>query len=210
MNRFISMIKYGLSNTKLGLRIFKRKWHKRNLHNDTSAGNIFPIDKVFVGNKTYGRLIVESFGDNDACLKIGNWCSITTDTKFLLGGEHDYKRISTFPIEKYMLGERPHILSKGDIVIDDDVWIGYGCIILSGVHIGQGAVVAAGSVVNKDIPPYAIYAGGKVVKYRFDEEQIERLLKIDFGKITDEYVRNNKEMFTGNLNTDDVERILSV
>jgi len=61
------------------------------------------------------------------------------------------------------------------IVISDDVWIGAGAIILSGVNIGRGAIVAAGSVVNKNVPPYAIVGGipAKVIKYRWDEKTIE-------------------------------------
>lgn len=67
--------------------------------------------------------------------------------------------------------------SKGDIVVKDDVWIGYGSIILSGVHIGQGAVIAAGSVVSHDVPPYAIVGGvpARLIKYRFSEEMTKKL-----------------------------------
>lgn len=69
---------------------------------------------------------------------------------------------------------------KGDIIVDDDVWIGYGATIMSGVHIGQGAVV------TKNVSPYAIVGGvpAKVIKYRFELEMIEELLKIDYSKLT--------------------------
>ena len=67
--------------------------------------------------------------------------------------------------------------------------------ILSGVHIGQGAVIAAGAVVTNDIPPYAIVGGvpAKVIKYRFDKQIIEELLKVDFSKLTKEMVLSHKD-----------------
>ena len=82
--------------------------------------------------------------------------------------------------EKYEAEDRT---TKGKIIIDDDVWIGAHAIILSGVHIGQGAIIAAGSVVAKDVPPYAIFGNGKVLKYRFEQELINKLLKVDYSRI---------------------------
>ncbi len=75
-----------------------------------------------------------------------------------------------------------HPSCKGDIIIENDVWIGAKATVMSGVTIHNGAVVAAGSVVTKDVPPYAIVAGNpaKVVKYRFTEEQIKKLLQISW------------------------------
>ncbi|MGN9105593.1 DapH/DapD/GlmU-related protein [Oliverpabstia intestinalis] len=83
--------------------------------------------------------------------------------------------------------------AKGDIRVDDDVWIGYGASIMSGVHIGQGAVVAAGAVVTKDVPPYAIVGGvpAKVIKYRFEPEMIEELLKVDYSELTKEDIEKH-------------------
>ncbi len=83
--------------------------------------------------------------------------------------------------------------TKGDIIVDDDVWIGYGATILSGVHIGQGAVVAAGAVVSKDVPPYAIVGGvpAKVIKYRFNQEMIHELLNVDYSKLTKKMVEEH-------------------
>lgn len=75
--------------------------------------------------------------------------------------------------------------AKGDIIVEDDAWIGYGAAILSGVHIGQGAVVAADSIVTKDVPPYAIVGGvpAKVIKYRFAPEMIAELMKVDYSRL---------------------------
>jgi serine acetyltransferase len=96
-----------------------------------------------------------------------------------------------------------HPSCKGDITIENDVWIGAKATVMSGIKIGNGAVVAAGSVVTKDVPPYAIVAGNpaKIVKYRFDESQIEKLLQIswwnwDEGKIRD----NAMKMWSDDIN----------
>ena len=80
------------------------------------------------------------------------------------------------------------------VIIDDDVWIGYGAIIMSGVHIAQGAVVAAGAVVVKDVPAYAIVGGvpAKVIKYRFSPEKIEMVKKqLNYNTITKDWVRSH-------------------
>ena len=94
-----------------------------------------------------------------------------------------------------MLGESLEGTSKGDIIVADDVWIGYRATILSGVHIGQGAVIAAGAVVTKDVPPYAIVGGvpARVIKYRFPEEMVGELMRIDYSKLTEEMVREHIE-----------------
>ena len=80
--------------------------------------------------------------------------------------------------------------TKGDIIVEDDVWIGIHAIILSGVHIGRGAIIAAGAVVTNDIPPYAIVGGvpAKLIKYRFDHDLINSLLKIDYSKLTNKII----------------------
>ena len=83
---------------------------------------------------------------------------------------------------------------KGPIIVGDDVWIGLNSIILSGVTIGQGAVIGARSVVAKDVPPYAVYVGNKVVKYRFNDDIIQKLLKFDYSKLTDEDIKENREL----------------
>lgn len=172
--------------------LFKKKWRKLNSHNETYPENIFNESLVTVGRKTYGRLYVSMFNDKYK-LKIGSFCSIGPNVCFLLSSDHPLNNISTFPFKvKYGL-EKFEGISKGDIVVEDDVWIGYGAIILSGIHIGQGAVIAAGSVVTKDVSPYAVVGGNpaRVIKYRFDSEIIEELKKIDFSKLEDRKIFNN-------------------
>ena len=70
-----------------------------------------------------------------------------------------------------------------DIVIEDDVWIGYDCIVLPGAHTGKGSVIGARSVVTGNIPPYSIYVGNKVIKKRFSDEIVDLIADIDFSRI---------------------------
>lgn len=170
----------------------KRKWRKMNPHNFTSIS--FEVDpkKVLVGNGTYGELIIYNNG-TDSVVKIGHYCSIGPNVTFLVGAEHEMNQISTYPFKTMILKEGEEATSKGDIVVDDDVWIGYGSIILSGVHIGQGAVIAAGSIVTKDVEPYAIVAGNpaRILKYRFEKDLIDKLLSIDFEKLNEKKIKDS-------------------
>jgi len=134
------------------------------------------------GRGSYGHPKIIRWG-SETKLKIGNYCSIADDVVILLGGEHHAEWITTFPFNVLML-EFNHISdspnTKGDIIIGNDVWLGYGSIIRSGVTIGDGAVIGAGAVVAKDIEPYAIVAGNPVqlIRKRFDDETIKWLLEI--------------------------------
>lgn len=183
---------------KIHLYFFRKRWRKKNGHNTTIALNEFITDCVSVGEYTYGGLRIINYNENEK-LKIGNYCSIAQEVTFILNADHRMDTISSFPFKVKVLDEHVEGTSKGDIVVDDDVWIGYGATIMSGVHIGQGAVVAAGAVVTKDVPPYAIVGGvpAKVIKYRFPETMIEELLKIDYSKLTEETIKSHiDELYT--------------
>ena len=119
-------------------------------------------------------------------LIIGKFCSIACGTKFLFNcANHTLKSLSTytFPLfyEEWEL-EKSNITTawdnKGDIVIGNDVWIGYEAVIMAGVHIGDGAIIAARAVVTKDVPPYTIVGStpAKEIRKRFDAEVIQQLL----------------------------------
>ena len=119
-------------------------------------------------------------------LIIGKFCSIACGTKFLFNcANHTLKSLSTytFPLfyEEWEL-EKSNITTawdnKGDIVIGNDVWIGYEAVIMAGVHIGDGAIIAARAVVTKDVPPYTIVGGtpAKEIRKRFDTQTIQQLL----------------------------------
>jgi len=121
-------------------------------------------------------------------IHVGKYCSIGRDCNFFLHANHRPDWVTTSsqllgpvtPEIANMHMEMGHPSCKGDITIGNDVWIGAKSTIMSGVKIGHGAVIGSGSVVAKDIPPYAIVVGNpaKIVKYRFDEQQIEDLLGI--------------------------------
>lgn len=196
--------------SQIGLKEFQRKWRKQNGHNYTKAGRLFPIEKVTVGNYTYGTLNIVSYENSDEQLTIGNFCSIAGETKFILSGEHDYHRFSTFPFSRTILNKEPESISKGPIVLEDDVWIGYGCIILSGVRIGRGAVIGAGSVVTKDVPPYAIFVGNRVVKYRFSDDIIERLMSYPFPAMSKQDVEVYLPLLETKLSNDNLDSIIEL
>jgi acetyltransferase-like isoleucine patch superfamily enzyme len=148
------------------------------------------MEKIHIGKGTYG-MIDALFSSKEGQLIIGNYCSIANGVKFLPSTDHPLDRISTYPFKAMYLTGELEALCKGDIVVEDDVWIGYGATVLSGVHIGQGAVVAAGAVVTKDVPPYAIVGGvpAKILKYRFEPDMIQELLKVDYAKLDLETIR---------------------
>lgn len=113
-------------------------------------------------------------------ITIGNFCSIARNVVFQ-EYNHNHERLTTYMVRKNLEGKnfKEDLVSKGAIVIEHDVWIGTHCVVLSGVTIGTGAVVAANSVVSSNVPPYAIVAGSpaKIIKYRFSEKTITSLLQ---------------------------------
>lgn len=184
-------------------------WKKQNRHNTTQPGCSFPIEKVRVGEYTYGTLNVVSYGNKCERLEIGKYCSIAGEVKFLLSGEHDYRRISTFPFSRAILKREPEAICKGPIIVEDGVWIGYGCIILSGVRIGTGAVIGAGSVVCKDVPPYAIYAGGRIIGNRFNESITEKLLEFPFPMMSKEEIAQKIDILESHVDDGNVDAFIA-
>ncbi len=181
----------------LRLMLFRIRFRLLNKHNYIIPENIFPIDKVRIGKYSYGPLTVYAWGTENEELKIGNFVSIARGVKFILGGNHRLDTISTYPFKKKFMGYKVESLSKGSIIVEDDVWIGMDSLILSNVRIGKGAVVGAGSVVSKDVPPYAIVAGNpaRVVRYRFSEDLINKLISIDLVELLDDsFVRANIDL----------------
>lgn len=183
------------------------KYRKMNKHNFTQLRKCTDVSRVKVGKGSYGFLDILTYGNTASNLYIGNFCSIADKCVFLLGGEHKYDTLSTYPFKAKYLKEKESG-TKGDIVVEDDVWIGYGCTILSGVKIGQGAIIGAQSVVAKDIPPYAIYVGNKIVRYRFSAEVIKKLMKVDFSKIDEKNIKNNIEYFYKEIKEENVDEVL--
>jgi acetyltransferase-like isoleucine patch superfamily enzyme len=137
-----------------------------------------------MGTGSYGQPFVVYHEGDVAKVTIGKYCSIAAGVRFMPGGNHRTDWVSTYPFRlRYGLPGAladGHPTTKGDIVVGNDVWMGNEALVLSGVTIGDGAVIAAQAVVTKDVPPYAIVAGnpGRVVSMRFTEEQRQRLLAI--------------------------------
>lgn len=121
-------------------------------------------------------------------LIMGKFCSIACGAKFLFtSANHTQKSLSTYPFpiffEEWDLDVEDITSAwdrKGDIIIGNDVWIGYEAVIMSGVTIGDGAIIGARSVVTKDIPPYTIVGGvpARQIRRRFSEETIAALLEL--------------------------------
>lgn len=136
-------------------------------------------------------------------LKIGKFCSIACGAKFLFNSaNHTVKSLSTYPFpiffEEWGLDVKDITSAwdnKGDIVIGNDVWIGYEAVIMSGVTIGDGAIIGTRAVVTKDVPPYTIVGGvpAKQIRKRFSEETISELLELKWWDWTFEKISQNIE-----------------
>lgn len=138
-----------------------------------------------IGDYTYGHPKIVDFGEGIK-LKIGKFCSIADDSVFMLGGEHHLDLVSTYPFNQffefaYGRGQVSHPRRKaGAIIIGSDVWIGQEAMVLSGVTIGDGAVIGARAVVARDVMPYSIVVGNpaQTIRFRCDPFTIIELLKI--------------------------------
>ena len=150
-----------------------------------------------VGKYTYGHNNIQIIMSG-AEITIGSFCSIAADIKVYLGQNHRTDWITTFPfghvnINKFdKFNGDGHPSTKGDINIGNDVYIGTSAVIMSGVKIGDGAVIGAHSVVTKDVPPYTIFAGnpGSVRKKRFSDDDIEFLLDLKWWELEDAVIND--------------------
>ncbi|KAF2510800.1 CatB-related O-acetyltransferase [Flavobacterium zhairuonense] len=138
----------------------------------------------------------------DYPITIGNFCSIARGTN-IQEHNHDINCTTTYFIKYRIFNDKygADAVSKGAIEIGNDVWIGTGSTILTGVKIGDGAVIAANAVVTNDIPPYAIAGGtpAKVLKYRFSPDIINELLQIQWWNWEIDKIKKNKDLFYGDL-----------
>ncbi|WP_050591074.1 MULTISPECIES: CatB-related O-acetyltransferase [unclassified Mesorhizobium] len=149
---------------------------------------------VSIGRHTYGvtwRKIL--FPTKDAPLQVGSFCSVAGQVLFMCSGQHPIDSATSFPIHSRLLSQ-PEPTGNGrpgGIILGNDVWIGHGSIILPGVSIGDGAVVGAGSVVTKDVPPYAIVAGNaaRLIRYRFSDDVIAKMLAIRWWEWSDDKIK---------------------
>lgn len=187
--------------------MFKRK--KKSIYTkDILRGNCFQI-----GDYTYGTPDVHAQSQG-AILKIGKFCSIAGGVKIILGDNHRMDWATTFPFPVFadqwpeVADKRDYWFTKGDVIIGNDVWIGEDALILSGVTVGDGAVIGARSVVARDVEPYAVVVGnpGRMKKKRFSDEIIAQLLVVAWWDWPIEKIREHLEI----LLSPDVETLLTL
>ena len=165
------------------------------MNHSSFTNEYYQRDGVEIGDYTYGVPLITRNTDKYK-LKIGKFCAISDNVHILLDANHRTNWVTNYPLSLGILREAPsnyeHPAGKGDMVIGNDVWIGLNVIILPGVNIGNGAVIAAGAVVAKDVADYEIVGGvpAKHINFRFTSDQIDKLLKIswwdwDINKIKD-------------------------
>ncbi|WIJ45905.1 CatB-related O-acetyltransferase [Curtobacterium citreum] len=183
-------------------------WDKQNSHNETSAVNEFDRTKVTVDRYSYGPLRVID-GANTSHLRIGMFCSIAEDVTFILNGDHPIDRITTFPLRAFVLHEEERVGSRGDIILADDVWIGHGAIIMSGVTLGRGSIVASGAIVTRDVAPFSVVAGtpARHLRKRVPAEVETVLRSLDLDGLDPRTVRANLELLESPLDSTRVDEL---
>jgi acetyltransferase-like isoleucine patch superfamily enzyme len=180
--------------------------HSKDVPNFYYTKQLVDHPQIEVGEYTYGAPKIMWLHDKNTKVTIGKFCSIASDVVMYAGGNHRVDFISTYPFASLpsdwpgAQGETP--VSKGNIHIGNDVWLGIGARILSGVTIGHGAVIGAHALVAKDVPPYGIAVGNpaRVTKKRFDDKTIQRLLDLAWWDWDSEKIKRNVHIISsGNI-----------
>lgn len=202
------MVVKRLYNNFIKCEILNKKFRKKNKHNLISFNYVNCIDNIVAGNCSYGVINLIDFKEG-LKLYIGNCCSFGKNLTICLGGEHRYDSLSSFPFQSFVNGSIRN-KAKGDIVIDDDVWIGINVTILSGVHISRGTIIAAGSVVTKDTEPYGIYGGvpARLIKKRFSDDIIKKISQIDYKKIDYNNISKCSELLEETATIDNIDGLM--
>jgi acetyltransferase-like isoleucine patch superfamily enzyme len=156
---------------------------------------------ILTGCHSYGiyGIQIKSWGEG-AHLYVGSYCSLGANLKVYLGGNHRTDWITTFPFGHMHNDTFPsgrdhaaeHPVSNGHVIIESDVWIGESTTIMSGIRVGSGSVIAANSVVVKDVEPYSVVGGNpaRLIKPRFPKEIIEQLLDLQWWNYSDDRVNS--------------------
>lgn len=152
--------------------------------------------------------------------EIGKYCSIADHCRIGMSG-HSLSYLSTSPVFTQTINALQECWIEKDVFehksdeerayIGNDVWIGSHVLINGGVHVGDGAVIGAGAVVVKDVPPYAIVGGvsARIIKYRFSQDVIDKLEKIQWWTLSDDVLKNNIKIFQNdNLDIEKLENIV--
>ena len=158
-----------------------------------------------VGKYTYGHKGINHISLRGGEYKIGKFCSIASNCKIYTGrGGHRKEFVSTYPFGAIYNNVFPNDFSrllvedKGNVIIENDVWVGQNVTIMPGVCIGSGSIIANNSHVIKSCPPYSIIGGNpaKIIKKRFSESQIEKLLEIKWWDWNNEKINKNLALIT--------------
>jgi acetyltransferase-like isoleucine patch superfamily enzyme len=161
---------------------------------------------VTIGRHTYGH-DAETFCVfmTGAAIAVGAFCSIGPEVRILAGSEHITSRATTFPLNALLFegsGDNSmDAIDRGTTTIGNDVWIGLGAIVLSGISVGDGAVIGAGAVVSRSVPPYAVVAGNpaRLLRYRFDDHTCRRLLAVQWWECSDEEIEALRPSFMSDV-----------
>jgi virginiamycin A acetyltransferase len=198
INRIYSrLLKYISLKSKDNIRIGKGAQLKPGT---TIAKDVYMTGKTIIKGKTFidvgtrinGKIVIKGKG---ACT-IGKYCAIGEDIK-IITSNHDTNNINLQYSLQKKIGIKPTISPKKGVKMGHNVWIGDNVIILSGVEIGNGAVLAAGSVVTKDVAPYSIIGGvpAKFIKFRFNKEKIQKIEKSEWWDWSIDKMKRNKTFF---------------
>jgi virginiamycin A acetyltransferase len=180
------------------------------IKNTVSNPNIIIGDYTYYddleNSENFERNVLYHFPFIGDKLIIGKFCALATGVKFIMNGaNHKISGFSTYPFQIFGNGwekvtpESNELPFKGDTVIGNDVWIGYEVLIMPGVQIGDGAIIASKSVVTKNVDPYTIVGGNpaKEIKKRFTDDVIDSLLKIAWWNWDIEKITRNLDKIVG-------------
>ena len=163
-------------------------------------------DYLSIGKHTYGLERNSFVGLDISCpVKIGKFCSFAPEVKIFLNSDHPTNLPSTFPFKTLLLQETPwpnrDAVTNGSVCIGNDVWVGTRSMLMSGITIGDGAIIAAGSVVTKNVDPYEIVGGvpAQRIRFRFTNQEINSMLRIKWWDWTDEKIKENIYLFYSNI-----------
>ena len=196
------------------LYLIKNNFKKLDLRNAILGSGISLIDVInffnkpeVFGNVRIGRHTSINGPGTRICagkneVRIGAFCSIASNV-VIQEYNHAMDRVTTYSIFSHIFDQKvEEIVSKGAIIIEDDVWIGSNAVVLSGVKIGRGSIVGAGSIVTKSIPPYSIVAGNpaKIIKRRFSDNTIQKLENSKWWEWDIEKIKANRDFFINSIN----------
>ena len=130
-------------------------------------------------------------------ITIGKFCSVAQNVKFIGANNHRHDWITSYPLELLINNQKnSHENQPRNIAVGNDVWIGEGATIMPGVHLSDGCVIGTNSLVTKSTKPYGIYGGNpaKLIKYRFSEDIIAKLLNLQWWQFNNDFIKNNTEI----------------